>query len=152
MPESEVPIPGSPKAARRRDKLSSTWGRTIGWTPSICGMNLPGTQRVTAIRLETSLSAASGFSFTSLGSGNLDANPAGTFSQSDPISANEFAFDAVQARYVRMTIVQNGGSPTVVGLREVAFNQANAIPEPGSMILLPLTGALFAFRNTKRKA
>lgn len=54
------------------------------------------------------------------------------------------------ARYVRLTITEITGGVGPVGLGEIAFDDATAVPEPSSMAILGLGACYFAARRRRR--
>lgn len=106
-----------------------------------------GIQRVVQMQIETSFLPASGFSFTSLGAGPLNVVTPAPAGQVDPIAAATFSFTPVSARYVRLTIVANGGSTGFTGIREVAFD----LPEPSTLLLSGSGVAVLTILGRRRR-
>ncbi|MEM7455091.1 MAG: discoidin domain-containing protein [Planctomycetota bacterium] len=105
-------------------------------------------QQLNEIQIETSLAPNSGFTFTSLGSGLLDANTPGSFGQSDPIPAISFDFQPVAARYFRLSIISNNGATNFTGIAEVGFN---SVPEPGALALSCIASLAIVSRRRRRQ-
>ncbi len=102
-------------------------------------------QEIPFVFLETSLFSNLGYSYTSAGSGPLNILPGEDVTQDDPMPAAGVFFDAVEARYVRIT-VPGGNGGNLVGLREIAIN---AIPEPTSCIFLVAALSITVLRRSR---
>lgn len=110
----------------------------------------PGLNGITGIRNVQVLFSTNGVDFTPLSGGpSVFAQVPGTLNLPPQI----FSFTAVNATHFRFNVLSNYGDLFNTGFAEVAFNNASAIPEPTTMLLLGtgLAGIAAQVRR-KRKA